>query len=138
MGRGKILALDYGVKNIGLACSDELRLVVRPLPSLPHPPKRELIARLRSVAAAHDIRALVVGMPWNMDGSRGEAASRAAALAELLERELGLPVECADERLSTVEARALWASMTRRQQQRYRTVDSLAAALILERHLGGG
>jgi len=54
-----------------------------------------------------------------------------------VQRELALPVHQVDERLSTLEAEELWKRMNRRQQRKYRTADSLAAALILERYLQG-
>ena len=73
-----------------------------------------------------------------MDGSRGPAAERVEAFIRLLANELALPLDTVDERLSTIEAIVLWRAMNRRQQRRYRTVDSLAAALILERHLEAG
>lgn len=138
VAKGKTLAIDYGVRNIGLACSDDLGLIVRPLPSLPCGSRRARISALRSLIAAHSVRYVVVGMPWNMDGSRGPAAERVEAFMGLLRRELDLPLEAVDERLSTVEAAELWRDMNLRQRRKYRTMDSLAAALILQRHLGAG
>jgi len=138
VAKQKTLAIDFGVRNIGLACSDDLGLIVQPLPSLPRRNRRGTIAALRAVVAAHSVRCIVVGMPWNMDGSRGPAAERVEAFMRLLAQELGLPLDAVDERLSTVEAVAIWHGMNRRQQRRYRTVDSLAAALILQRHLEAG
>ena len=137
MSQSRILALDYGEKNVGLACTDELGLLVRPLPSLPNKGRRGLLAQLRSFVKEHKIACVVVGMPWNMDGTFGPSAEQVRAFIELLQRELELPLQEVDERLSTIEAAELWRSMNRRQQRRYRTVDSLAAALILQRYLEG-
>jgi putative Holliday junction resolvase len=133
--RGRILALDYGSKNVGLASSDESGLVVRPLPSLPNKSRRDLLRRLKMAIQEHHIDSLVVGLPLNMDGSRGEAVERIHHLMGQLRRELHVPLCEVDERLSTVEAMEMWRSMSARQQRRYRTVDSLAAAFILERFL---
>ena len=72
-----------------------------------------------------------------MNGTEGPAALSVRKLIYDLERELGLPVRGIDERLSTVAALDAWRTLTARQQRRYRTVDSLAAALILQRFLGG-
>jgi putative Holliday junction resolvase len=131
----RTLAIDYGERNIGLACSDELGLVVRPLPSLACTSRRAAVAALGVVVAAHSVRSIVVGMPWNMDGSRGSAVERVEAFMDLLARELAIPLDAVDERLSTVEAAELWQRMNRRQRRKYRTMDSLAAALILQRYL---
>jgi putative Holliday junction resolvase len=135
--RGRILAVDYGTRNVGLARSDELGVTVVPMPSLPNPGRRRLLETLEALAAEHDIAEIVVGMPWNMDGSTGRAAEEAAALMRDIRSRLGLPVRACDERLSTVEAAARWNTLSPRQQRRYRSIDSLAAALILERHLRG-
>jgi putative Holliday junction resolvase len=135
--REKVLALDYGTRNIGLAESDELGITVRPLPSFPNRGRRDLVARLRSHLASVAVDRVVVGLPRNMDGTEGHAAARVRSLIGALERDLGLPVTGVDERLSTVEATEIWRTLPERQQRGYRTVDSIAAALILERFLGG-
>jgi len=132
---GRILALDYGTKNIGLASCDELGVAVRPLPSIPAANRRELRRRLQAMLAAMSIDSLVIGLPVNMDGSAGPAAERARRFALQLREDLGLPVREVDERLSTVEATEIWKTMSGRQRRRYRTVDSLAAAFILKRFL---
>src|SRR6266498_2784747 len=102
--RGRILAVDYGTKNVGLACSDELAVTVRPLPSVPHLGRKSLVARLRSTILENQINQLVVGVPWNMDGTAGEGVRRIEGFMQLLRSELSIPVEGVDERLSSVEA----------------------------------
>ncbi len=138
MARGRILALDYGAKNIGLARSDESGTVVEPLPSIPHGAVSRLLAQLRALVARDRIGSLVIGMPLNMNGSTGPAAQAARSFARAVQRELALPVHEVDERLSTLEAEEIWKRMNRRRRRKYRTADSLAAALILERYLQGG
>jgi len=135
VSRGRILAVDYGDKNIGLACSDELGLTVRPLPSMPNLGRRDLIHRLQTMVPEMDIRRLVLGIPFNMDGTRGDSALRMERLEARLRAALKIPLAGVDERLSTVEALEFWRTMSPKQQRKYRTVDSLAAALILERYL---
>jgi putative Holliday junction resolvase len=70
-----------------------------------------------------------------MDGSRGDAVIQMEGLMEKLKAKLDLPLHGVDERLSTVEAAEFWRDLSPRQRKKYRTVDSLAAALILERYL---
>ena len=135
MARGRILAIDFGTKNVGLACCDELGIAVRPLASVRLISRRDLISRLRSTIQRNEIRELVVGMPLNMNGSSGNSVSMVERFVEVLRREFELPLKYIDERLSTLEAIDFWNNMSPRQQRRYRTVDSLAAALILERYL---
>jgi putative holliday junction resolvase len=132
---GRILAVDYGQKNIGLAYCDELGITVQPLPSISNGGLKDLIKKLQAIIRTLEIQALVLGMPINMDGSRGDAVLRMEQLMTMLKAELKIPLAGVDERLSTVEATEFWQGMNRRQQKRYRTVDSLAAAFILERYL---
>jgi putative holliday junction resolvase len=134
--RGRLLALDYGSKNVGLAASDELGVVVRPLASIPNLSRRDLVRRIKMTVKELGIEGLVVGLPLNMNGSSGEAVLRVQRFTGDLRRELGLPLWETDERLSTLEASEMWRAMTTRQQRKYRTLDSLAAAFILERFLG--
>ena len=135
MRAGRVLALDFGSKNIGLAASDELGVVVRPLPSIPNSSRRDLLRRLRAAIQENAIDALVIGLPLNMDGSSGASVQAVRRMIELLRKELHLPLFEVDERLSTVEAIEVWRTMNSRRQRGCRTVDSLAAAFILERFL---
>jgi putative holliday junction resolvase len=132
---GRILAVDYGQKNIGLAYCDELGITVQPLPSISNSGLKDLISKLQAIIRALEIQALVLGMPINMDGSRGDAVLRMEQLMTILKAELKIPLSGVDERLSTVEATEIWQGMNRKQKKRYRTVDSLAAAFILDRYL---
>ena len=133
---GRVLAVDYGKKNIGIAHSDEFRLTVQPLPSLLNIGKKDFLRRAGELVETLEIREVIIGIPLRMDGSRGDAARTMEKIRRSLEGTLKLPVTEIDERLSTVEALDLWREMTPRQQRKYRTVDSLAAALILERFIG--
>jgi putative holliday junction resolvase len=137
MRNGKrILALDYGKKNIGLACSDELGITVQPLPSIPNLGLKNMLRTLKDTIAKFEIGQVVLGIPLNMDGTRGEPASKMEHLLHVFQTEFKLPLTGVDERLSTVEALEFWREMSPRQQKKYRTVDSLAAAFILQRYLG--
>jgi putative holliday junction resolvase len=131
----RILAVDYGEKNIGFACSDELGLTAQPLPSIPNLGQSNLTKRLRMMIRTLGIQELVLGMPINMDGTLGDSAIRMGQLLETLQNALKIPATAVDERLSTLEAMDFWKQLSPRRQKKYRTVDSLSAALILERYL---
>jgi putative Holliday junction resolvase len=103
---------------------------------LPNTGKKDFLMRMGALTESLELRELVVGMPVRMDGSRGDAALAMEKIRRSLEGTLKLAVTEIDERLSTVEALEIWREMTPRQQRKYRTVDSLAAALILERFIG--
>jgi len=135
MKQNRLLALDYGSKNVGLACCDELGITIRPLESIPNISHSELIDRIHKIVLERQIEELVVGMPLKMDGSTGTAARRVNAFIDKLAKTILLPVRSIDERLSTVEALEIWNVMSSRRRRKYRTVDSLAAACILERYI---
>jgi putative Holliday junction resolvase len=128
----RVLAVDPGTKHVGLALSDPTGTIATPLPPLPAAPAATLVARLAELAVRHAAERLVVGLPRNMDGSRGEAARSARTLAQELGRATGLKVDLVDERLSSVAAeRALVAGGVRR-ARRKELAHGVAAAIILE------
>jgi putative holliday junction resolvase len=133
--QGRILAIDYGKKNIGLAYCDELGLTVQPLPSLSNVGKKDFHRKLKAIVATMEIQELVLGIPYNMDGTRGDSVLQMERIMESLRATIMLPISGFDERLSTVEAMEFWREMNPKQQKKYRTLDSLAAAMILERFL---
>lgn len=128
------MALDYGQKRIGLAISDELLLTARPLATLVRRNRRDDFRRLRELARAEGVARIVVGHPLNMDGTAGPMAAEAARFASRLQKELGLPVELADERLSTWEA-ARTLKETRSRGKSPAKADDVAAAVILRQYL---
>ena len=90
---------------------------------------------MRTTIREMEVRQLVLGVPLNMNGTRGEAVERMERIMKALHSSLKLPATGVDERLSTVEAAELWNTLSPKKRKKYRTVDSLAAALILERYL---
>ena len=132
---GRLLALDYGARKVGIALCDEMGIAVQPAPALANKGRRDLVARIRRLVEQYSIEGVVIGLPLNMDGTAGESAAKARKFMQTLEAELNLPLTAIDERLTTVEAAELWKKMSPRRQKKYRSVDSLAAALILQRYL---
>ena len=132
--RGRILAIDYGQKRIGLAISDEVGLTATPLHTLERTNRRNDIRRLREIARKHGVRRIVVGHPVHLDGTESEMAAEAARFAGRIEKELGLPVELADERLSSWEAGQVLAEAGKKKRVG-NAVDHVAAAVILRDYL---
>lgn len=130
---GRILAIDYGQKRIGLAISDEMGLTAQPLRTLARTNRRNDIRRLREIARQHGVRLIVVGHPVHLDGTESEMAAEAARFAARLRKELGLPVELADERLSSWEAQQVLTETGKKRSSN--AVDDVAAAVILRDYL---
>jgi putative Holliday junction resolvase len=100
----KILALDYGRARIGIAIADTAARVAEPFTTLERINRNEDMRRLRELARDAGVRQIVVGLPLKLDGSQGEMAREATAFAGRLRKQLGLPVEMVDERLTSWEA----------------------------------
>jgi len=130
-GKGRVLAIDYGRKRIGLAISDELGMTARPLETLSRTNRRNDLRRLRELARQHEVARIVVGNPLRLDGSAGEMAEQAARFAARVQKELGLPVEMMDERLSSWVAQETSAAMKTKRDKQAAGVDAVAAAVIL-------
>ena len=131
----RLLALDFGSTNIGVAVSDPLGLTAQGVCTLRRRSQAEDMAAIRAYVDEYQPEAFVMGLPLNMDGSRGPAVDKVQSFASLLKQEFALPVYFQDERLTTVAAqKTLIAGDTRRQKRR-QLVDKLAATLILSTYL---
>jgi putative Holliday junction resolvase len=136
--RRAILAIDYGRRRIGLALSDEGGLIARPLGILPRTNRRHDVVRLRELCRDHAVGGIVVGWPIHLDGTPGTMAAEAARFADRLRKQLGLPVDLLDERLSSWEAEQVACASGPRKRaalRKSKTLDDLAAAVILRDYL---
>ncbi len=143
---GRILALDYGRARIGLALADAEAGLAQPLGTLDRINRNEDMRRLRELIREHGVRQIVVGLPLRLDGTRGDMAEEAARFGQRVHKQLGLPVEMVDERLTSWEAERLLeeqqghviravASKKRKKENAKPGVDAMAAALILKEYL---
>jgi len=130
----RILGLDVGDKRIGIALSDELRLIASPLQVYTRVGWGPDCRHLLSLYQQNGCNLVVCGLPKNMDGSVGFQAEKVMAFAEKL-KEAGMPVEFQDERLSTVSAHDALIEGGMRRDGRKETVDKVAAAVILQQYL---
>jgi putative Holliday junction resolvase len=132
---GRVLAIDYGRKRIGLAISDPLRFTAGPLMVFSRTNRQEDIRRLRQLCREHEVRRILVGYPLSIDGSKSEMAEEAARFALRVEKHLGIPVELVDERLTSWEATQISSSLTESKAAARRSLDDIAAAVILREYL---
>lgn len=134
----RVLGIDLGSKRIGLAVSDTSGTVASPLSVLVRSrSRRHDHSEIARIAEAEEVEAIVVGLPLNMDGSRGPAARSAAAEAEDIATVTGMPVHLQDERLTTVTAERALREANMRAQDRRGVVDKVAAAVLLQTWLDG-
>ena len=95
----------------------------------------EVVETIRRLIAEHGVTELVLGYPKNMDRTLGPRAEKAAAFAAVLEAETGLAVTLWDERRTTIDAHNILMAGGKNARQRKKTVDAVAAALMLEGYL---
>ncbi|HUK30478.1 MAG TPA: Holliday junction resolvase RuvX [Candidatus Acidoferrum sp.] len=137
---GRVLAIDYGRKRLGLAISDELGVTSRPLSTFARTNRRDDLRRLRLLAREHGVSSIVVGLPLHLDGAESEMAAEATRFATRLSQHLGISVEMAEERLTSWEAtehapRKSRAHGVQRKSGKHATRDDIAAAIILRDYL---
>ena len=136
-----VLAFDFGLKRIGLASGESLTGSSAPLGAVRNGAAPDWPAIDRRVAALRPAR-LVVGSPYNADGSPGALGEAATRFAQALGQRYSLPVARVDERYSSIDAagrlKERRASGAHRRRLRREDIDSAAAAVILERWFQGG
>ena len=132
----RIMGIDFGDARTGLAVSDEMNILVGDAWTL-NQRKPELVAEEIAVEAAkRGVQRLVLGLPKNMDGSEGPRAEKCREFAELLGTKTDLPIVMWDERRSSIEAHAILHANGKKEKKHRKTVDAVAASLILEGYLG--
>lgn len=138
-GAGRILAIDYGQKRLGLALSDPLRVTAQPFATWRRSNRRKDLARLRDLCAEHGVALILVGLPMHLEGANSAMAAEASRFAELVRAETGKPVELVDERLSSWEAEHALSensgAKSRSRERKRRELDEVAAAVILRDYL---
>lgn len=130
----RFLGIDYGTRRIGLAYGDELGIAM-PLPALTDAEPKKRREGLAAVVKQRRVTELVLGYPYNMDGTAGFKAKEVDGFAESLRREFGLPVHLIDERLTSHMAEAGMNQKQLREIRGQGVVDSRAAAIILQDYL---
>jgi putative Holliday junction resolvase len=146
---GAILAIDYGRARMGLAIADVGTRMALPLDTLVRINRNEDMRRLRECIREHAVKQVVVGLPLRLDGTRGEMAEEAERFARRVEKQIGVPVEMVDERLTSWEAERLLeetqgrilhedkpgGGAKRKKAPTKPSVDAVAAAVILKEYL---
>ena len=128
---GRLLALDLGMKHIGVAVSDELQFTVRPVCVLERRSWKKLLKQITAFLDDFDAVGLVLGLPYNSDGSESEMSLEARRLARNFSLSIDVPVFLQDERLTSYEAKGYLTKLGLSEKEIWERVDSEAAAIIL-------
>lgn len=135
---GRILAVDYGERRIGLAMSDPTATIAQPLPTLlRRAGKRPPVSKILDIITANEIEAVVVGLPLALSGEDTDWTRDVRAFAQTLQTRAGVTVDMFDERMTSVQAersvRELGLKKSQREQKE--RIDSAAAIILLQLYL---
>ena len=131
----RIMAIDYGDAHTGVAVSDLTGSIAGYTTVIDSWRQNVVLDRLGELIEEYAVTEIVLGFPKNMDGTLGERAGKAQALAEALRERFGLPVRLWDERRTTIDAHQILMNNGKDAKKRKKTVDAVAASLILEGYL---
>ena len=131
----RILALDHGTRRVGVAVSDELKIIAQPLEYIPPDPFADFLVRFKEILGSQEVERILLGMPRNMDGSYGPAALKVQGFVARLKTEVAVPIKTWDERLTSKQANRYLIQGGVRRDQRKQKVDKTAAAILLQSYL---
>lgn len=132
---GRVLALDFGKRRIGLAISDELGITAQGIPTFYRTTLREDLRLLVQLIHERQVTQLLMGLPLHMSGREGRQVVWVKEFGDRLAAESGVPIEYWDERLTSVEANRVLKQSGVSIQKRARAVDQLSAVILLESFL---
>ncbi|HID51879.1 MAG TPA: Holliday junction resolvase RuvX [Anaerolineae bacterium] len=135
LSEGKVMALDLGSVRVGVAVSDETRLIAQSYGVIKRKSREEDFARYGRIIAEQAITLLVIGLPTKADGSDSDTAVWIRDYAADLQRHIDVPIEFWDESYSTVKAEESLRQRGRRGKKARQRVDAVAAAFILQSYL---
>ena len=138
MGRSRlsrILGVDYGERRIGLALSDPLQIIAKPLTMIDRVKISDHISLISNIVSEKNITSIVVGLPLTLKGKYSKQTKIVMAFVEQLKLELEIPINCIDERLSSVTAEKLLQMQSIKTGHNKGLVDETSAAIILQEYL---
>jgi putative Holliday junction resolvase len=131
----KIMAVDYGDVRTGLAVCDRTEFLASPIGTIEERNATVLAMKVAHMAEQYEVGEIIVGLPLNMNGSKGPRAEKCEAFANMLSELTEIPVNMWDERSTTVSAHNILNETNVRGKKRKAVVDTVAATVILEAYL---
>ncbi len=129
------MAIDIGEKRVGVALSDPLGLTAQPHAVIQYSSEEHLIQQLLEIAAEYEAGKIVAGVPYGLEGERGESAEKILAFIRRLGENTDIEIETADERFSTAFSQKAMLEAGASRKNRRRKIDKVAAAVILQGYL---
>lgn len=131
----RILSLDVGSRTIGVACSDALLMTAQGLETIRRTSLEKDFGRIQELVDQYEVHEIVVGMPKNMNGTKGDRAQKTEEFVDKMKEVIKTPVTFWDERLSTVMAEKSLIAADVSRKKRKSIIDKMAAVVILQGYL---
>ena len=128
----RIIGLDLGTKRIGVSICDENQSIATPFKTLIKKDTKYFINEIMKIIDENDVKAIIIGNPINMDGSKGKSSQSVKDIANNISKFINLPICLWDERLSTVGAFNLSSQLDINVSKRQKDIDKNAATFILQ------
>ena len=128
----RIIGLDLGTKRIGVSICDENQSIATPFKTLIKKDTKQFINEIKEIIDENDVKAIIIGNPINMDGSKGKSAQSVKDIAKNISKLINLPICLWDERLSTIGAFNLSSQLDINVSKREKDIDKNAATFILQ------
>jgi len=134
----RIMGIDFGTRRVGIALSDPLQIIAQSLETIANTPP--LISRIRELVEREDVELVVVGMPFNLKGEKGQKGEEVERFILQLRSQLPVEVVTWDERYTSTLAHSTMLQMGTRKKERQMDkgrIDAMAAAIMLQGYLDG-
>lgn len=131
----RILAIDIGEKRIGIAVSDALSIIAQGLETIQRKNAEDTLNKIKDLIKKYKVSKIIVGMPLNMDGTKGPSAETIEGYVAILKKETGVDIGMVDERLTTAQGERILLDADLSRKKRKNSIDKIAAQLILQTYL---
>lgn len=131
----RYLGLDIGTKRIGAAISDPLAITAQPLKVISRVPENKAIEEIKKICNEYNVKAIIAGLPKNMDGTLGFQAEDVLGFVEKIKNNTGINVKLKDERLTSKIAESVLIEQNKKPSKNKGLIDVTSAILILQQYL---
>lgn len=131
----RILALDLGEKRIGVAVTDALNITSQSVGTIERKGIRSDFKKIQDLIKEYGASKVIIGIPINMDGTKGKSAKLAIDFRDALKKEVLVDVDMIDERLTTKQGERMLLEADVSRKKRRKNIDKIAAQLILQNYL---
>lgn len=131
----RYLGIDFGTKRLGLAISDELGIIAGRYGTIERKGTKTDVDKLKRIVEREKIQKVIIGYPKNMDGSSGDTVRKVEDFVSNIKRQINIPIETWDERLSSVSAEKILIRGNVKRRKRKKVIDQLSAVIILQNYL---